>query len=441
MTTNWVSKPAENPDSGQLRDAVQKGLGRALLWARQGLWQDKDILLNACLHDLRYDRQCEEARGPWLWGLMEAASLTNQFREAILATLPTVDNGLAGKQLCQFCVLYARGGDDRFRYGLQEIVTRKPDPTYPSLGEAELIDLDGEAGFAFAARLRAQSLAHREWDWDDALLFDVAAEKLGKLAVVALIDRESESSATMSHLCDEWRKADEKNGAEPRQKHVDRMRQYSVDDIIHAAEVTRKQPGLFRGWGMYAHEADLRVILVRLLNSEDAVVLENYLRVFSNRPLPEFDVRILRLVDHEDENVRNRVFTALANNAHPSIRSFAVEQVQRRIDEFGFLELFIRNFQSGDEELLIKNIRIPGDVNRRHWLLMALTKVLEQNSECQCSELAVLAYGCTPCGSCRFHSAKLLITRKVAPAWLVNECPFDAVSDTRELVSEVHAKP
>jgi hypothetical protein len=191
---------------------------------------------------------------------------------------------------------------------------------------------------------------------------------------------------------------------------------------------------------MYAQEADLRVILARLSKSLESVVLENYLRVFSNRPMPEFDARILRLVDHEDENVRNRAFAALAQNTHSAIRSLAVEQVQRRVDEPNFLELFIRNFRSGDEELLLKNIRIPDDVDRRHWLLMDLTKILEQNSECQCSKLAVLAYRCTPCGSCRFHSARLLITRKVAPDWLVNECQFDAVSDTRQLVAQVSAK-
>jgi hypothetical protein len=90
--------------------------------------------------------------------------------------------------------------------------------------------------------------------------------------------------------------------------------------------------------------------------------------------------------------------------------------------------------------LLLKNIRIPDNVDRDHWLLMNVTKILDHNAECQCSELAKLAYRCTPCGSCRFHSAKLLVTRKVAPAWLVEECQYDAVSDTRELVAEHSAE-
>lgn len=39
----------------------------------------------------------------------------------------------------------------------------------------------------------------------------------------------------------------------------------------------------------------------------------------------------------------------------------------------------------------------------------------------------------TPCGGCRFDAAKLLVQRKVAPAWLTEECRWDCVSDTRQL--------
>ena len=75
-------EPNELPNSLDLAEAIQKGLGRALLWAKKGLWSDKAILLNACLHDLRYDRQCEEARGPWLWQMMEAVGVADEFRGA-----------------------------------------------------------------------------------------------------------------------------------------------------------------------------------------------------------------------------------------------------------------------------------------------------------------------------------------------------------------------
>jgi hypothetical protein len=429
-------RPPERPNAMLLRDALQKGLGRALLWARQGKLTERTILLEACLHDLRYDRQCEDARGPWLWRIMEAAGVIDEFRERLFEGLRLIDDGLAGQQLCQFCTFYAREGDDRFRRQLQEIVARKPIADCPWLGEEELIELDAEAGFLFAVRARCESLLNRECECDDLSMIDVAIEKLGKEVVVTLLDQEAQTSAAMNRLRDAWRTSVQPKAADSRQRHADGMRRLSLQDIIHTAEVNRKQAGLLRGWGMYAEEADLRKILDRLFKCQKPDTIVSYLRIFSNRPMPEFDARILGLLDHEDETVRSRAFTAVAQNTHPAIRKFAVDHVQERIVEPNVVELFIRNFLPGDEEVLLKNIRIPEDTDQCHSLLMDVTNILEHNLEARCEELATLAYRLTPCGSCRFDSAKLLITRKVASAWLIQECRYDAVPDTRELVAE-----
>src|SRR5262249_10621416 len=117
---------------------------------------------DACLNDLRYDRQCEEARGPWLWQILEAAGATEELREPILDSLGSVSDGLASQQLCQFAVFYAMLGDHRFRHALQRIVSQKPAADCPWLGEEELIELDSTAGFLYSARVRASTLPHRE---------------------------------------------------------------------------------------------------------------------------------------------------------------------------------------------------------------------------------------------------------------------------------------
>jgi hypothetical protein len=435
MMIEWASEPTAHPESKHLQDAIEKGLGRALFWAKKGLWTDKAILLNACLHDLRYDRQCEESRGPWLWQIMGLLGVVSEFRDAILDSLRIVDDGFAGHQLCQFCVYYARDGDERFRQRLREIVTRKPDPSYPSFGERELIDLDGEAGFLFAARIRSEALSSREWDWEDGHLIEEAIEKLGEPAVLALLDRESQSSPAMLRFHDAWRAAVQLKTDDPRQKHIERMRQYSLTDIIQRAESERSQVGILRGWGMYADEADLRIILDRLLNVQDPAILVNYLQVFSNRPMPEPNEKLLGLLDHEDKNVRFRAYTALAQNSHSLVRKYAVDHLNDRIAEPNFLKLFIRNLMPGDEETLLGALRLPEDEYQCHGFLMDLLEVLEHNPESKCYELAMIIYRFTPCGNCRRHAAKLLINRKVAPAWLIEECRYDAIADTRCLVA------
>lgn|GEM_PF-1124875 len=435
VSTNLSMEPVEFPSSSDLTDAIQKGLGRALLWAKKGLWTDKANLLHACLHDLRYDRQCEEPRGAWLWQIMEAVGVTDEFRGDILDSLKAINDGLAGQQLCQFAVFYARNGDERFRLALQDIVVRKPDPTVPRFGEQELIELDGAPGFLFAARNHGASLSSREWEWDDKYFMDEALPRLGESFVITLLQRESQSSPEVKRLYDAWQKSMAGKTSAPRQSHADRMRQISLQEVIRVAEAERNKAGLLRGWGMYAGEADLRAVRNLLLESKDASVTVNYLRLFSNRPIPEFNERFLTFLEHEDENIRARALTALAQNTNPAIRKFALDHLGERVCEPGFLKLFIHNFLPGDENVLWRALRIPDDVDDCHWQLMDLRKILENNPESKCQDLAKMIYRLTPCGSCRHDTIKLLINRSLAPAWLVEESRYDAVEDSRSLAT------
>ena len=172
----------------------------------------------------------------------------------------------------------------------------------------------------------------------------------------------------------------------------------------------------------------------RLLACQSSNDLISYLRVFSNRPMPAFDQRLFGLLSHEDDNVRARAYTAIAQNTHPSIRRFALDHVEQWFTETNFLELFIKNFQPGDEELLLRHLRLPDDPDERHCLLMDLKTVLRENPSPACRDLALIGYEATPCGGCRYDAVKLLVNQYVAPAWLLDECRFDSESDTRDLV-------
>src|SRR5262249_34812287 len=178
------------------------------------------------------------------------------------------------------------------------------------------------------------------------------------------------------------------NGGDGRHRsYGERMRQRSLADALRVAETSR-YGGLLGGWGKYASEGDLRVILDRLLGGGPPALLANYLRVFFHPPFPQFDQRLLGLLDHEEE-VRRRAFTAVAQNAHPSIRRFALDHVEEWRNEPNFVELFVRNFQPGDEALLMRHLRIPDDLDACHWILRDVKKVLEENPTASCEELGL----------------------------------------------------
>ena len=106
--------PATRPTAIDEQQALQKGLGRAMLWAKKGLLTDAP-LLDACLHDKRYDIQCEDNRGGWLWDILNEAGVAERFRQPILDALRHVSIEWDAYQLCQLALHYAQAGECSFR--------------------------------------------------------------------------------------------------------------------------------------------------------------------------------------------------------------------------------------------------------------------------------------------------------------------------------------
>lgn len=159
--------PPPSPTLSLQQDALQKGLGRAYQWA-QGSHLADDTLLDACLHDKRYDKQCEENRGEWLWGILKIVGVTERFRDLILKAFQGTTTDHDAEQLCQLAFHYAIAGDADFKTQLYNFVERKPIADSPWIGEGQLLELGGEEAFRFIAGVRGKLLENREWDWDDA---------------------------------------------------------------------------------------------------------------------------------------------------------------------------------------------------------------------------------------------------------------------------------
>lgn len=419
--------PPLSPSLDQQRDALQKGLGRAMQWASKGHLNEEPLLV-ACLRDQRFDLQVETSRGDWLWRMIRTVGATERLRVPILHALYELSDERSAQQLCGLAHRYAETGDETFRTRLYEIVEGKPIADSPRLGEEEIIELDGEQAFLFAARVRGQRLATLEWEWDDGSLAHDAVERFG-------IDRVSNmlaasADARIKRFYENWREHAERKSTGV-QSHRDRMRSYSVDDIIEAAHGQGRCYWL-RGWGMKADETCLNAILAALWEANEPSVITRLLRVFSNRSMPKFDSRLIGLCQHNHEDVRHSAFEALAQNADESIRRCGLQHLT--VGATGsVISLFTKNFEIGDEDRILKAMSLPEDPCQLHWLLMDIIKVLEANPKADCSQLAVIIYGSTPCQNCRFDAARLLLMQKVAPDWLIEECRFDAEESCRQL--------
>jgi hypothetical protein len=363
--------------------------------------------------------------------MIEAVGARERFRVPILHALYDLADDGSETQLCQIARYYAEAGDETFRTRLYEIVEQKPVADTPWLGEEEIITLDGEQAFLFTARVRGMSLAGREWEWDDRSLTDLAIERFGEEQVRRLL--EASSDEAVSRFREHWRHEKEKKAKQrDHRSHRERMAASPVEEAIRAAEGDSKCFWL-RGWGIHARAGDLQTVLQRLWGAQEPRIIANLLKVFSARALPEFDTRLIELGRHGDEEVRRRAFAALAQIAHPLVRDFALTELRKGVRHGSVVALFINNYRQGDEQRLLEAMELPDDECELHWLLMDAIKSLEKNPEADCSRLGVIAYASTPCETCRFYAARLLLNQQVAPEWLQEECRYDSGEDCRQL--------
>jgi hypothetical protein len=425
--------PPATPSLDQQRDALKKGLGRAMQWAMRSVLDDEPLLA-ACLQDGRHDTQIEDTRGDWLWKMVQAVHAVARFRVPILHALYELSDDRSANQLCELARCFAESGDETFRNRLYEIVDQKPIAEYRWLAEEEIIQLDGEEAFLFAARVRGKQLSGRDWEWDDGSLVTYAIERCGEQRVNDLLEHTTDSDVRLFRGV--WLHEKIANAEQPQlEAYRDRMRRITVADIISAAESDRDGSYSFRGWGIRADQAQLESVLQHLWNSQDANVIANLLRVFWMRPLPILDARFFNLCQHADSEVRRWAFKALRNNEHDLVRAFALAQLPKGVRDGSVISLFARNYQSGDEQPILSAIELPEDDYERHSLLMSVLNVFENNPNAIAAQLGTIGYASTPCGSCRESFVRVLLRQDAAPGWLTEECRFDAVTRIVESIA------
>ncbi len=403
-------------------------------WATVGVLA-AEPLLDACLHDQRFDRQFEDNRGEWLWKLISLTGSALQFRDPLFNALRTVNDERDAYQLCDLALHFARSGDSAFRQQLYEFVGQRQIPDSPEIGEGQLLSLGGEEAFLFIARLRGHHLATAAWEWHDEAVIDAAIEDLGESRVRELLTQSSEPE--IRRFATGWSK-NVRLPTDPesqRKANAQRMQAVTVSEVILAAQTEGRKHSL-RGWGMQASESDLDVVLEQIWKEHHPITVANLLRVFLDRPLPRFDSRLISLCGHSDENVQRRAFNVLCQNSHPLIRAYAISAIREQTPGIPAVGFLVKNFEQGDEQRILDHVELPEDPSVRHWMLMDLIKILEENESADSSKLGQIAYFHNPCQMCRFYAVQLLFRDGNVPTWLAEECRFDAEEECGSLAVE-----
>jgi hypothetical protein len=427
MMTNQI------PTVEDQTNALEKGLGRAYLWAQAGHVKP-ECMLDACVSDYRFDRQCEDARGDWLWQILVAGSFVEAVRENLLHELHGIAQSDAATQLCQLARHFALTGDDRFKDALRIIVVDKLVADCDWIGEEELVRLEGDDGFLAAVRRHGKELKTRTWDWYDSALGDYGVKWLGEDRTLQLLDARSPADSSVGRFSELWQTHRVEQEQCDRAPRIDDTRNWSVDEVIAAAETASVLATGLRRWGRFASESDVARVYDRMLSTENVAALQRYLQIFAVRTWPRYDARMFELCNHTDGRVSRWSRTAVSKNRHPEVRRRALAMLDEPSDQGDAIKMLSTNYEPGDERRVLKVLSLPDDEWELHSTLMSLDKLLDMNPSAAFVEACRVIYENTPCSICRTGAVRLLADRGALSTEIESECRFDVDAGTREIV-------
>lgn len=428
---SFDAAPAEYPTVEDQTHALKNGLGRAVLWARQGRL-DKNCLLNACLRGSVQSFEIEVPDGAWYWKLINACGLAEKFRKPILDALLSVPNQHHIHLLSELALEYARSGDSESRNVILRIAVLRPAGVEESATcEDAVMELDGLDGFMKLAVVYGKELKYRRWRLPHNFFMVRAEKRFGKDIVKTAINRSRHSDIVRFRRA--WIR-EERYWL--RQKAKTDRSNISIDanEILNLAKSGKAFDYSLRSWSRKADDESLLIIAQALLNERNLHVIERLLPIFFRRDWPENVDFLVSLCSNRNYDLNIAAFIVLSRLTHPQVRDLGLSEAVAGFPEPQAIECFERNFVSGDESVLFDAITLTDDAVSMHAIFQGLLRVLECNPEADHSKLALAAYLHNPCGICRSKAVLMLLHRNIAPTWLIEEGYEDSSDFVRKAV-------
>lgn len=433
--------------------ALKRGQGRALQYVRQhGLTEVGDIVLESCLKNPAYDRQCEGSRAAWLFRMFQDSGDYDRFSAAILSalsSLPAEADGYDLEHLCELAALMAKAGDQAAATALRSRVLAPPLNLPNSLyGCQPLVALDGVPAVIALARRFGQLLIEEpderpppvDYLTDDLGIFDAAAQELCQLAetdvdIKRYLDNEEVYAARE-------RESEKKSPEERRQEVRERARkELALDRILDdASREVGEYPSRYMRFGNYATDDELNIVLRRLVEETRETVCLRLLWIFRRTPLPELHPKIWQLADSKDYALRYSAVVALAHNHDPRVGELGRSRLRSgsfTARDSDTLDLFIRNYQPQDEQLILSALApLSPDEDEAHSIGSSLLDICRENTACTSLGMLKWVYEYTPCTVCRHSAVMQMAAIGGVPPEIVAECLDDADEDLRHLAQE-----
>jgi hypothetical protein len=420
----------------QFRNALRKGLGRAVLHVRHfGAAGLEDAIIDACVHSMVY-AVCEGTRGEWLHEIVGLAGLS-------AAVMPKVVDGLLQPstretfwdvaQLYSLAATFAEEGYPEARNALYQKFDRR-EFSESWLGGIQTLAVDGLPGFLHVAEVIGERFRNEPEYWEDDYLISEAYERLGREIVRdAMIARSRDSEHIRSYL----ENVDRIEQQEAERKTEKQEPSKPVDAVLEEIETVQgKYPHRLQFWGRQASDQDIAVIFDHMAMETRPEQLRRYLYVFGMREIPCLRPQILELANSDDERLRCALMRALGHTHSPTVRNLGLRMFKHVPPRLEAIRLLARNYEPGDGALLESLLPTAGDLDMLHGIGLDLLEITAETKDSEFTNSLLWLYEHGPCSMCRENAVQYLVEMKTAPEELLAECLWDCNDDTRKLAMQ-----
>lgn len=415
---------------------LRQGHGRAATFVQtEDPTQYRDALLHACIHNLCYDRQCEETRGQYLADLVQMTGERTFFRDGVVAAL-TSQGGDCGPDdvLQMFAVArhWAGAGDEAVRRTLYDVFARD------AFGCAEmwcgeyLVKMDGLDALLFVVQLfgrieESAKLGHfeslvtelKERDGKEPAAEALAAAAVGRLDIAQLLEMLRAEEYRRVQTRQEW-------DATPRPGYA---------SVKHGILGQENRVRSLMNWGKRATDEELQSAAQDLLSESDEKRLWDYLLIFRERRFPGPHGRLIELAKKGNWRLSHAATQALTHVDDRELRTLGLE-LMNTADRCDLgVTLLAGCSQPGDYKLIEQALRQPMSDPVYHSVGLDVLGFVKANLTGEAEVCLKLLYENGPCSTCRESCVKYLIALNRFPDWMRQECRYDADSGTRDLAA------
>jgi hypothetical protein len=424
----------------EFKRALEQGLGRAILCLQK---HDpapyREIVLEACLKDTRFDSQCEDSRVPYLLEAMEFVGDIAFFEQRILEEYPETprttpdfhEDRWLEQQFSAFAFAFAKRGNAIARQLLYDSFAANPwyNDKFALERNDLIIELDGLEGLRFVLEQYARVARGDSEYWLDSGMLGDAVETFGSAVVQEFIEALSRNNADISSIIERGKLLPIPTSRRSSKKFIPRPLAYDV----FVQRVQRRSPfsGGIVSWSRLATKAALKQVARDLLEQTEPELIRGYLYAFRVRPFPLSVRHLLRLARHENTEVREGALVAMQAIKHPAIRTLALELKHDsvlRIEAVGMLE---SNYELGDDALILETLHSLSDAESIHWFGYRVRDIYRKNLVPEALEPLLTLYELNPCSICRESFVSLMQEIGVLPDWVLEETAWDCAEDAR----------